>query len=252
MKKILILISICVIVSVFTFYIISTGNTIFISANESPNELIPSPVYATLPKGSVLYDSCNGKAVDILLSGSKVEIIKDRSSEWYYVRFNNKLGWVKREALNIPQDERTDNSDFDTNILTDYANKSLKSKTDNIVWVDIARQKIYILKNKDNKWQNEKTIVCSTGKNTSPTLRGQFEIQDRGEWFYSQRLGSGAKYWVRYNGNYLFHSVAMDKNQNIKDSSLGKKSSSGCVRMSVEDAKWFYDNIEKGSLVIIN
>lgn len=252
MKKNLILISVCVIISLFSFYIILAGNTILISADERPSELIPSPVYATLPKGSVLYDGCDGKAIDMLLSGSKVEIIKDRSAQWYYIRFNNKMGWVKREALNIPEDERTDKSIIDTDTLTAYADKSLESKTDHIVWVDIARQRIYILKNQNNKWQNEKTIICSTGKNTSPTLRGQFEIQDRGEWFYSQRLGSGAKYWVRYNGSYLFHSVAMDKNKNIKDPTLGRKSSSGCVRMGIEDAEWFFRNIEKGSLVIIN
>ncbi len=252
MKKNLILISVFAIASIFTFYIIFTKNTILISADIMPSELIPSPVYATLPKGSVLYDAYDGKAIDLIVSGSRVEIIKDKSSKWYYIKFKNKTGWVKREALNIPADTITDTSSINEDSLTEYVQKNLSSKTNHIVWVDIARQRVYILKNISSKWEMEKTIVCSTGKNVSPTLRGQFEIGDRGEWFYSERLGSGAKYWVRYSGSYLFHSVAMDKNKNIKDPTLGKKSSSGCVRMGVDDAKWFYNNIEKGSLVIIN
>lgn len=252
MKKFFILISVFIIISTFSFYIILTENTTVISADERPAGLIPSPVYATLPRGSVLYDGCDGKAVDLLLSGSKVEIIKDRSAKWYYIRFNNKMGWVKREALSIPEDKRTDKSQIGAEVLTDYADKNLASKTDHIVWVDIGRQRVYILKKQKDKWLSEKTIICSTGKNISPSLRGEFEIQDRGEWFYSQRLGSGGKYWVRYNGSYLFHSVAMDKNKQIIDPTLGRKSSSGCVRMGVEDAKWFYENIEKGSLVVVD
>ena len=58
-------------------------------------------------------------------------------------------------------------------------------------------------------------------------------------------------YWSRFNGSYLFHSVAMDKDKNITDNILGKRRSSGCVRMSVDDAKWFFENIEAGTKVWI-
>lgn len=233
----------------FTLYISYPMLTL---ADSIPQQLMPSPVYATLPRGSVLYDSLGGKAVDLLLSGSKVEIIKDRSRQWYYVRFKNKLGWVKKDALNIPNDTLADKSIVPESIITNYANNNLKSKTAHFVWVDIARQKVYVLKDNNGSWKVEKTIVCSTGKNISPTLRGRFETGDKGEWFYSERLGSGAKYWVRYKDSYLFHSVAMDNNQRIIDPTLGQKSSNGCVRMSVDDAKWFYENIERGTPVEIN
>jgi lipoprotein-anchoring transpeptidase ErfK/SrfK len=43
----------------------------------------------------------------------------------------------------------------------------------------------------------------------------------------------------------------MDKNQNITDNTLGEKSSNGCVRLAVEDAKWMYENVENGSDVFI-
>ncbi len=251
MRRNILFMSIFAAMVLFSFYVFIKNSSQFIFADDKPSQLPPSPVYGTLPKGSVLYESCGGKAVDMLVSGSKVEIIKDRSRKWYYIRCKNKLGWVKREALKIPTDTRADKSLISENEFIEYANKNLKSITPHYVWVDISRQKIYILKN-NKGWQLEKTIICSTGKNVSPSLRGNFTIGDRGKWFYSQRLGSGAKYWVRYSGSYLFHSVAMDKNQNITDPTLGQKSSSGCVRMSVEDALWFYNNIEKDTSVTIN
>lgn len=251
MKRYFLWIILFFVMLIFLFYVMSQRSTSIIMANDKPNDLTPSPVFASLPNGSVLYDSCNGKAIDMIVSGSQVEILKDRSKQWYYIRYKNKLGWVKKAVLEIPEDEPTDNTSIDEETLEDYALKNLKSNTDHYVWVDIARQKVYILEKENDRWELEKTIVCSTGTNASPTLRGEFKIQDRGTWFYSDRLGSGAKYWVRYCGSYLFHSVAMDKNQNVSDGTLGKKSSNGCVRMSVADAEWFYNNIEENTSVTI-
>lgn len=252
MRKIYLYLCLFTITALFSFYIFFSDSSKLILADNMPSDLVPSPVYALLPKGSVLYDNCNGNAIDMLLSGSRVEIIKDRSRQWYYIRYKNKFGWVKGESLSIPSDTRADCSSIDQNNFINYANSNLKSPTNHYVWVDISRQKVYILNKKNNKWYIEKTIICSTGKNTSPSLRGEYNIGDRGEWFYSERLGSGAKYWVRYNGSYLFHSVAMDKNKRIIDPTLGQKSSNGCIRLSVGDAQWFYNNIEKNTSVRIN
>ncbi len=252
MKRYMISLCVFILLLMYLIYIMTKNNLQLIMADNRPAQIIPSPVYATLPKGSVLYDRYNGKAIDMIISGSKVEIIKDRSKQWYYIKYNNKLGWVKKEALKIPSDKPTDNSSINVDEFVDYANKSLSSGTNHYVWVDIARQKVYVLKGGKGNWKTEKIMVCSTGKNISPSLRGDFKIQDRGTWFYSDRLGSGAKYWVRYNGSYLFHSVAMDKNQNIIDPTLGRKSSNGCIRMSIEDAQWFYRNIEENTSVTIN
>lgn len=220
-------------------------------ANTIPSVIKSSEVIADVPKGAVLYDNIDGKAVNLILSGQKVEILKDRSEEWYYVKYKDKEGWVKGVTLNIPKDRSTNTSVLSDNVILDYANGELKSKTGHFIWVDIDRQRIYVLKGENGNWEIEKRIVCATGRNKTPTVRGSFEIGDRGEWFYSERLNSGAKYWVRFDGSYLFHSVAMDKDKNITDNVLGKRRSSGCVRMSVEDAKWFFENIETGTGVWI-
>lgn len=222
-----------------------------VDANTIPSVIKSSAVYALVPQGAVIYDAVDGKAVNLILSGQKVEILQDRSEKWYYVKFKNQTGWVKGSALDIPGDMATNTSKLSDKVIIDYANSSLKSKTEHFVWVDIDRQYVYILKGKNGDWSIEKRIVCATGRNKTPTVRGSFEIGDKGNWFYTERLKSGAMYWVRFNGSYLFHSVAMDKDKNVTDNVLGQRRSSGCVRMSIDDAKWFSENIERGTSVWI-
>ena len=186
--------------------------------------------------------------------GSRVEILMDRQEEWYYVRdlLNDKKGWVRGEALDIPPDEPADESRMSKIQLEAYANAmGYDSKTGWLILVDIRRQQTHIFKGRKGKWTLNRSMIVSTGKNTSPTIRGQFILENRGLWFYSQRLGSGGKFWVRFQGAYLFHSVAMDKDGNIIDNTLGQKSSNGCVRLSLDEAEWFFRNVADGSRVVI-
>lgn len=250
MKKKLILAG--VVLSVFFMYgIIRYSYNIGIAKTGNNNNMLNSgAVYAYVPVGAVVYDNIDGKCVDMIASGKKVEIIKDRSKQWYYVKYGNHLGWVKENSLRIPPDSGTEQKQLSVDFIENYADKNFSSKTPHFVWVDIDRQRIYILEKNDG-WKLRKIIVCSTGKNQSPTLRGNFTIENRGKWFYSDRLGSGAINWVRYKDSYLFHSVAMDKNKNVIDNTLGQKHSNGCIRMSIENSQWFYDNIEYGTGVCI-
>jgi len=117
--------------------------------------------------------------------------------------------------------------------------------------VSISEQKVRIY---DHDTLIKEWIV-STGENDS-TPRGDFVIQNRGEWFYSEKYQQGAMWWVSFKdwGIYLFHSVPMDRNRNIiqeEADKLGSPVSHGCVRLKVEDAKWIYDNIPQGTPVHI-
>lgn len=217
----------------------------------APKELNSGAVYPYVRKGAVMLDSIDGKAVCFIPSGQRVELLKDRGCEWYYVRYNNRMGWVKEEMLLFPDEVPTNPHQLERNYIVEFANRHFTTDSSHFVWVDIDRQRIYILKKTGDSFDLERTIICATGKNQSPTTRGFFKIKDRGTMFYSNRLGSGAKYWVRFNGSYLFHSVATDEKGRIIDNVLGERRSSGCVRMSMEDAAWFYKNIEENSGVWI-
>ncbi|HHW69853.1 MAG TPA: L,D-transpeptidase family protein [Clostridiales bacterium] len=212
-----------------------------------------SPVFAFVTEDSKIYSSINGRAIGTVNMGSWVEIIQDRSCIWYQIKENGRTGWIKGKNLLIPQETPTNKDKLTDEELEMYVNyKKFSSSTPYFIWVDIDRQLTHVFKGSIGNWQLEKTMVCATGKNKSPTIRGTFKIQDRGRWFYSDRLQSGAKNWMRFYNSYLFHSIAFDDRRNVQDDTLGAKVSSGCVRLSIEDSEYLYEIIPEGTTVWIN
>ncbi len=118
--------------------------------------------------------------------------------------------------------------------------------------VSLEEQQVYIYE--DNELLT--SFLCSTGidENNYFTPEGIYLIGDRGESFFSSRFQQGAYNWVRFNYNYLFHSLPFDENREMIDEEaekLGQKASHGCIRLSMEDINWFYDNIPRGTPVVI-
>lgn len=98
-------------------------------------------------------------------------------------------------------------------------------------------------------------MVASGGRPGHETPEGVFYIQNRGYHFFSQKYQEGAYYWVRIFGNYLFHTVPVDIEGNVIEEEaekLGCPASHGCVRLSFPDARWFYETVPDGSLVVID
>lgn len=108
---------------------------------------------------------------------------------------------------------------------------------------------------KDNEGQYTvpiKAMICSTG--TATPTSGIYEIKLKWEW-----LGLFGNVYGHYSTqiveNILFHSVPYLEKGNPASleyweyDKLGTSCSAGCVRLTVADAKWIYDNVEKGSLV---
>jgi len=128
---------------------------------------------------------------------------------------------------------------------------------------DDARQGYYVLVLLDRQVVKvyldgceTRSMVCSAGLPSSPTPTGRFYLQNRGEWFYSEKYGQGAWWWVSFRdwGVYLFHSVPTDKSRNVipeEAAKLGQPASHGCVRLSLDDARWFYENLPQGTPVDI-
>jgi len=101
-----------------------------------------------------------------------------------------------------------------------------------------------------------RAMVCSAGTAAKPTPTGRFFIQNRGEFFFSEKYQQGGRWWVSFRdwGIYLFHSVPTDRNGEIipeEAAKLGRPASHGCVRLSMADARWLYDTIPEGAPVDI-
>lgn len=100
-----------------------------------------------------------------------------------------------------------------------------------------------------------KSMRCSGGKAETPTVTGTFITNQKIYYSWVPKFNEGAYYWVRFYGAYLFHSVPFDKNGNIiaeEASKIGTPASHGCIRLALEDAKWFYETIPLGIKVIIH
>ena len=218
-------------------------------------ELIkPSPVIAKLQWDSELYEEMSLKSnkVASLKKGTKVEVIRDKAYQWYYIKDGDgNCGWVEGGDLVIPEDPQTNQSRLTEDELEGFVNfKGFESDTRYFMWVDLDRQIVNVFEGTIGKYKLIRSMTCATGRNISPTTRGTFTIQNRGEWFFKGK--SGAKNWVGFNGQYLFHSIIMNEDKSVKDYTLGKRASAGCIRLSIDDSKWIYDNIPYGTTVWVN
>ena len=98
----------------------------------------------------------------------------------------------------------------------------------------------------------KKAFVCSTGEKTPA---GTFRTTDK----YTWRLLFGdvyGQYSTRIYKHILFHSVPyFEEDPSTLEyeeyNKLGTQASAGCIRLTVEDAKWIYDNCPAGTIVKI-
>lgn len=126
------------------------------------------------------------------------------------------------------------------------------------VWIDVSlsTQRIHIM----SANQTIYTMITSSGLDgpNTYTPTGTYYVQpERGTWFYTPRFQEGAEYWVSWKGHgqYLFHSVPMNKQHQVIKSAaadLGVKASHGCFHLTISDAKWIYENIPTGTKVVIH
>ena len=123
-------------------------------------------------------------------------------------------------------------------------------------YIKINRQQnvitIYEADDNDEYTVPVKAILCSTGLYNA-TPKGVFHLSSKYIW---RELNGGVygQYASRITGGVLFHSVPYaSKNKSTlywdKYNKLGQQASMGCVRLTVEDAKWIYDNCPSGTAV---
>lgn len=99
-----------------------------------------------------------------------------------------------------------------------------------------------------------RAMVCSCGKNNG-TITGTYGIYFKREW-HSLFDNVYGQYVSGISGDYLFHSVpyytkSSDDLEVEEFNKLGSNASLGCVRLSVSDTKWIYDNCANNTEVKI-
>lgn len=171
-------------------------------------------------------------------AGQPLSVTGKCSNGWYRIDYNGGVGYVSGDYVTVApgQDEKSD------------APYLLKVN---------RKQNIVIAYAKDDNGDYTKpykAMVCSVGLDGA-TPTGTYTTSDK----YTWRLLSGnvyGQYATRITGHILFHSVpyfTRSKSDLEYDeyNKLGQPASLGCIRLSVADAKWIYDNCPKGTTVTI-
>lgn len=129
-----------------------------------------------------------------------------------------------------------------------------------VLKISVAKQRVYAYSWSDADGDYtvlQRSMVCSTGLKSTPTPYGTFKSEGPvARWGYFPKWKVHAQYLFRIKGPILFHSVlynSANESSLIQGSvaKLGQRASHGCVRLSVSDAKWIYNNCPAGTTVVV-
>lgn len=110
-------------------------------------------------------------------------------------------------------------------------------------------------KDENGEYKNcVKVMLCSVGFATPKS--GTYSLKKYGGWEWKGLQGDVyGQYATQITGNILFHSVPYTEKYNNASleyweyDKLGTSASLGCIRLTVKNAKWIYDNCASGTKV---
>lgn len=195
-------------------------------------------------------------------SGRDVVRLQRRLSllEYYYGTLDGSYGEGTAKAVTdfqkrhkLPQTGVADRQTLQT-LFDENAMKALKPF---VLKVSVKDQRVYAYGLDDNNEYTDlvRTMKCSTGRKGNDTPLGTYEngTGPGARWHYFQKFNCWAQYAYYIQGDIMFHSVLYgSKEGSVTRSSvnnLGRRASHGCVRLSVEDAKWIWSNCPRNTKV---
>ena len=117
------------------------------------------------------------------------------------------------------------------------------SSTSTLILVDTVGNRIAIYSGHQGAWSPLIEARCVSGAPATPTIKGSYSTT--GFTRTSLDTDSRARWCTQISGGYFFHTIL------ASESELGNNLSHGCIRLSVGNAQWIYNNVHKGTRVII-
>ncbi len=190
--------------------------------------------------------------------GGRIDALKKGTATVTATFSNNKKYEYK---ITVVDEEVSEYDGFSTCITanTETLNKNKKTNSSkNLYAIKVNRKMncvtVYTYDSDGSYTVPVRAMVCSCGENYG-TITGSFGIYFKNEWhaLYQNVYGH---YVSGISGDYLFHSVPYytpnsDDLEIEEFNKLGTSASLGCVRMSIADTKWIYDNCSLDTSVVI-
>lgn len=184
--------------------------------------------------------SIDSEVIARFAEGNEAKVVGRHDKDWYIVDINGTKGYCSADYLSDKKGV-----------------SEVKNPAPYMLYVN-RKQNIVTVYKRDaqgNYTIPYKAMICSVGNEQGETPLGTFNTTDR----YTWRLlvgGVYGQYATRITGHILFHSVpynAEDKGSlnPAEYNKLGVPASHGCIRLTVADAKWIYDNCPPGTPVKI-
>lgn len=186
---------------------------------------------------------CTKKDIIDIASTSTVSSKDVIANEYIENEIDNDIVYIE----SLPQNEKVikEENTQSTNLPTGKSKYYIKvNYSANVV-------NIYTKDKNGNYTVPYKAMVCSCG--TATPQAGTYEISSKYRWL--SLIGNvNGQYSTRIVNHILFHSVpyltkSHDSLEYWEYDKLGTTASAGCIRLTVEDAKWIYDNCKSGTKV---
>ena len=123
------------------------------------------------------------------------------------------------------------------------------SDTPYLIWVSKANYTVSVFLRDNGQWDCIKTIGCSIGAPTTPTITGQYRYHQ-----YQEKWDYGSYYVgpiMRFYGGYAIHTTLINNDGTDRDGRIGKMISHGCVRVRPEDMAWLVYYVPLGTKIYL-
>ena len=171
---------------------------------------------------------------------------------------------IVEETNEIEETEPVDENIIDENEIKEskVTNEKQVKENQNKYYIKINNQAnvvtIYTKDSQGNYTVPVKAMICSIG--TATPTGGKYKLNGtKHKWHTLFGHTPGTYVYGQYTtaivGNILFHSVPYTTKgdpttlEYLEYDKLGTKASAGCIRLTVQDAAWIYNNITKGTIV---
>ncbi len=160
------------------------------------------------------------------------------------------VGWVPYWNIYISETNYTDSKDCSDELKEIFVNENgYKSSSKYLIWISLKFQQVNAFIGEKGNWKLERSAMCATGRNVTPTISGVFKYFE-----YETRWNFGEYYVgpvMLFNGGAAMHSRTYKPDGSLLDATLGRPASHGCVRMKQEDIDWLAKYIPLGTTVVV-